>query len=249
MKILKVALTATIVFLLTVSCALSEDIRCVDNAAPGSDEMVMRSMVDQVISASYPFDPMLYSCYMSVDMRQIDYYWKFSNTVIFRARVSDEDQIEIEYNNNYTLASYYDELVMLNGGAFKNWELSRKAWFSSVLPQLCELEVYRQRYINPEWNAEIPPFAQRIMMHKHSEPGKYDVDQDVAQKAALNWLISNEILSEEEVASYSISVFFHTDISTEPRWCLQLCQRYQTIYEINVDARTGQVVSVTFFVQ
>lgn len=155
-----VFLFGLLLVLICLSTAVAED------AVTPADQPFQNEAIEQAhliaqakLKKDYVYDPRLFTCILKAETDEafeFTFNWVYSTVAIYTVSVPadlDENHIEVIYNTDYFIESYYTELCACfcpQGGLFGDWTIEQKAWLSSIIDAHWELEVFRTYSMNPE---------------------------------------------------------------------------------------------------
>ena len=207
--------------------------------------------IESILATQYSFPPELYNFTTSTygnEVTKIDCYLRCSVVPLFSVSITPQGDIDVKFDCNYSAHNYYDELVQLYQAPFIFWEIEDKAWFSAILPQLCNFEAFRISYLQQNNTYLNLSFAESIMVHKHGTPDKYDISQTVALTAAKEWLLANTKMTCTQLDSYKVASSYYIDISVKHQWSFIFYEGPNRVFELLLNARSAEVEAITYYV-
>lgn len=237
-------LVSVLLILMISSVTLAEENRVFDRPAlePAYEQAFQAA--ESAIQEIYPYNSRLYRS--TADRlpdggTQLTFCWIGSETPIFIVKVSANNICEVTYNDAYSAEEYYDGLRWKLDGLFRNWSITDKAVFAEVLPDLCELEEYRQLRKYPRYLPTEPYFSASILQHQYSIPDEDALPQEVALSRAQSALASQYHVGDAEMNDYTICPYYYVDQPENPLWVFRFWKRTSLLYKVSVDPYSGDV--------
>lgn len=142
------------------------------------------------------------------------------------------------FTADYGLSEYYDDLREANGGLFRFWSPEAKAALHDAVPTLCAMEEERLRTYHEGW---VPFFAflARIDAQAYICPDDTMIPRDTAVEMAAQWAVKQQLISEEEMDDYRVSVscIRHEE---NAEWIIGFYRRITCLADVHMNACTGE---------
>ena len=142
------------------------------------------------------------------------------------------------FTADYGLSEYYDDLREANGGLFRFWSPEAKAALHDAVPTLCAMEEERLRTYHEGW---VPFFAflARIDAQAYICPDDTMIPRDTAVEMAAQWAVKQQLISEEEMDDYRVSVscIRHEE---NAEWVIGFYRRITCLADVHMNACTGE---------
>lgn len=142
------------------------------------------------------------------------------------------------FTADYGLSEYYDDLREANGGLFRFWSPEAKAALHDAVPTLCAMEEERLRTYHEGW---VPFFAflARIDAQAYICPDDTMIPRDTAVEMAAQWAVKQQLISEEEMDDYRVSVscIRHGE---NAEWVIGFYRRITCLADVHMNACTGE---------
>ena len=211
-------------------------------------------IAQEKLKKDYLYNPQLFTCMLknkTDEAFEFTFNWIYSTVTIYAISVPtdlSEDNIEVEYNTDYSMDSYYTELCTHfcpDGGLFGDWTIEQKAWLSSIIDAHWELETFRTYYINPDYQPYMSPFYQRLLENEHCGiPDENSITEEDALSIATQYVEQDESLSSLKPWK-KIQTFYFINNPSKPVWCIRLWKNIDNIYDIIIDAHTGKIQKIS----
>ena len=142
------------------------------------------------------------------------------------------------FTADYGLTEYYEDLKEANGGLFRFWSPEAKAALHDAVPTLCAMEEERLRTYHEGW---VPFFAflARIDAQAFIYPDDTMIPRDTAVEMAAQWAVKQQLISEEEMEDYlvSVSCIRHGE---NAEWVIDFYRRTAFLADVHMNAYTGE---------
>lgn len=211
-------------------------------------------IAQEKLKKDYVYNPQLFTCMLRNEKDEafeFTFNWIYSTVTIYAVSVPadlSEDNIEVAYNTDYSMDSYYTELCAHfcpDGGLFGDWTIEQKAWLSSIIDAHWELETFRTYYINPDYQPYMSPFYQRLLENEHCGiPDENSITEEDALSIATQYVEQDKALSSLKPWK-KIQTFYFINNPSKPVWCIRLWKDIDNIYDITIDAHTGEIQKIS----
>ncbi len=148
-----------------------------------------------------------------------------------------EDAALPVFTADYGLEAYYDDLKEANGGLFRFWSPEAKAALHDAVPTLCAMEEERIRTYHEGW-VPFLSFLAGINAQAYVCPDDTMIPRDTAVEKAAQWAAAQQLLSEEEMDDYlvSVSCIRHGE---NAEWVIGFYRRTTCLADVHMNACTG----------
>lgn len=218
-----VFLFGLLLVLICLSTAVAED------AVTPADQPFQNEAIEQAhliaqakLKKDYVYDPRLFTCILKAETDEafeFTFNWVYSTVAIYTVSVPadlDENHIEVIYNTDYFIESYYTELCACfcpQGGLFGDWTIEQKAWLSSIIDAHWELEVFRTYSMNPEYVPFKGWFFRRLMERERCGlPDENSISKEAALSITIQYAQQDKTLSSlkpwEKVQTYYLGCVY-----------------------------------------
>lgn len=142
------------------------------------------------------------------------------------------------FTADYGLSEYYDDLREANGGLFRFWSPEAKAALHDAVPTLCAMEEERLRTYHegclPDCSLLTTVAAQAYIC-----PDDTMIPRDTAVEMAAQWAVKQQLISEEEMDDYRVSVscIRHEE---NAEWVIGFYRRITCLADVHMNACTGE---------
>lgn len=151
------------------------------------------------------------------------------------------------FTADYGLTEYYEELRETNGGLFRFWSPEAKAALHDAVPTLCAMEEERIHTYHEGW---LPDCSLLATAHAQAYicPDDTMIPRDTAVKMAAQWAVKQQLISEEEMDDYlvSVSCIRHEE---DAEWVIGFYRRVTCLADVHMNACTGEFPQWTGFRQ
>ncbi len=142
------------------------------------------------------------------------------------------------FTADYGLSEYYDDLREANGGLFRFWSPEAKAALHDAVPTLCAMEEER---IHTYYEGWLPDCSLLSTVHAQAYicPDDTMIPRDTAVEMAAQWAVKQQLISEEEMDDYRVSVscIRHEE---NAEWVIGFYRRVTCLADVHMNACTGE---------
>lgn len=245
-----VFLFGLLLVLICLSTAVAED------AVTPADQPFQNEAIEQAhliaqakLKKDYVYDPRLFTCILKAEIDEafeFTFNWVYSTVAIYTVSVPadlDENHIEVIYNTDYFIESYYTELCACfcpQGGLFGDWTIEQKAWLSSIIDAHWELEVFRTYSMNPEYVPFKGWFFRRLMERERCGlPDENSISKEAALSITIQYAQQDKTLSSLKPWE-KVQTYYLINDPNKPVWCIRIWKNMNA-YNVTIDAYTGQI--------
>ena len=211
-------------------------------------------IAQEKLNKDYVYDPRLFTCILQAETDEafeFAFNWVYSTVAIYTVSVPadlDADRIEVTYNTDYSMDFYYTELCAYfcpEGGFFGDWTIEQKAWLSSIIDAHWELEVFRTYSINPEYLPYKNLFFVRLLEREHCGlPDENSISEEAAVSIATQYAEQDRTLSSIKPWK-KIQRFYFINDPNKPVWCIRFWKNIDNVYDVTINAYTGEIQKVS----
>ncbi len=142
------------------------------------------------------------------------------------------------FTADYGLNEYYEELKEANGGLFRFWSPEAKAALHDAVPTLCAMEEERIHTYHEGWLPDCSLLA-TAYAQAYICPDDTMIPRDTAVEMAAQWAVKQQLISEEEMDDYlvSVSCIRHEE---DAEWVIGFYRRVTCLADVHMNACTGE---------